>query len=118
MKYQIENKGSFWLVDFEPCSLEHAIIEEILQTVRQSAEQTGIYKLLFDARNIYPPPSDSERYQLGVSAARILGFAIKTAIIYQPEYINRLLENVAVNRGANLCALPSYQEGLTWLEVE
>jgi hypothetical protein len=75
---------------------------DLLLQIRRLADQHGKSRILVDALGVSAPMPDLERYVVGGLAAAILGASYRVAVIYARQYINKLLENVAVNRGARV----------------
>jgi hypothetical protein len=92
----------------------YAEINEILATIGKLLEENHLEKLLVDAVNI-TIPSEMEKFYIGELGASIFGSRVKAAVIANPQYINKFLENVAVNRGGNLYVTGSEQAALGWL---
>jgi hypothetical protein len=91
-----------------------AEIDEIIATIKRLSDENNRAKILLDTMNV-SGLSEMEKYFVGEQGAKILGHKLKSAIVSQPEKINRFMENVAVNRGARLRVFGSEQEALNWL---
>jgi len=87
--------------------------------VHEKCEQEKIFKVLFDATNVAGINVPAlEKYFLGVEVAQVLQYKIKLAVVWHKDFINRFFENVAVNRGGNVCVSDSTQKSLDWLFTE
>jgi hypothetical protein len=112
-----EIKGSYVIISpAEGYSLDG--YKKAIREVAALCKQHGIRKILADIRGIDVRIPVVERFQLGVEMARILGSGIQLAILApSPEYIDRMGENAAVNRGGRVFVTHSMDEALRWLEV-
>ena len=52
---------------------------------------------------------------VGKCIARRWNGSIKAAFLRQKEYMDGLVENTAVNRGANIAIFPELDQALEWL---
>jgi hypothetical protein len=92
----------------------YAEIEEIIATIKRLADENNRAKVLVDTMKI-SGLSEMEKYFAGEQGAKVLGHKIKTAVVSQPEKINKFMETVAVNRGARLRVFGTEPEALNWL---
>lgn len=90
---------------------------ELLRSIRDEATRLGLYKILVDGRGLAAPPSEMDRFQVGVAIAELFGQRFKIAIVYRPELINKFVEDVAVNRGADLLVVGDEVRAIEWLAV-
>src|SRR5215510_4469250 len=115
--FTCENRGSYLYVRINgPFSLK-----VILSAIQQAVDVCGhenLSKSLFDLRAIQESISTMDRYDMGVEVAKAIGSKIQVAAIAQSHLINRMAENVAVNRGANLKAFSDIEKAKEWLGVE
>jgi hypothetical protein len=65
-----------------------------------NAEQTGVFKCLFDLRQSEEGFTMLEKYDLGTYLANVFGSRFTVAVLIRPEHITGFLENVSINRGA------------------
>lgn len=110
------NKGEFLLVEVrEPFKFEEfrSMIHEV---AKQCAEQR-LNKVILDMREAEGDLSTIERYLLGTEISRVWKHTIQGAGIAKRETINFMMENVAVNRGANVKAYFKMKDALGWLGV-
>ena len=63
-------------------------------------------------------PNILDRYTIGVEVARICGATIQGAAIAKQSITNYMVENVAVNRGAKLKVVSTFEEAMKWLELK
>jgi hypothetical protein len=87
-----------------------ALVDAIAVQCRQSDHRC----VLVDAMEVDGEPSAIDRYAVGVRVAEMLRM-VKTAVVYPEQRINKLAENVAVNRGALLLVTGDRDEALRWL---
>jgi len=112
-----ENKGQYLLMKpSQAYNLEY--YKEAIREARNLCEQYGLIKIIADVRerNEHFPVID--RFELGVEMAQILGSKIQLVILAQPDVIDKLGENAAVNRGGRVFATDSLEKALKWLGVE
>jgi hypothetical protein len=89
-------------------------MDELMMTIKRLSEENKRMKILVVAFDV-PDVSDMEKFYIGETGANLFGFKIKMAMLRKPEHINKLTENVAVNRGANLYIDSNEQRALDWL---
>ena len=89
----------------------------IIREVAERCDRDGLQKVLIDFSHSNADPSITDRYVLGNEIARAWGFRIQGAGVARSEIINFVMENVAVNRGANVKAFTTRQEALQWLGI-
>ncbi len=96
-------------------SLEATI--ETLQTAFDLAAQNDVPAVLVDCRDVVgDPPRVMERYEMGAYAAeRSRGLRVAIVATEPMRDTQRLGENVAVNRGADLKGFGDLQEARAWL---
>jgi hypothetical protein len=108
--------GECLLVDVnEPYSLE--LYLGLIREVAERCDRDRLQKVLIDFSQSNADPSITDRYVLGSEIARAWGFRIQGAGVARSEIINHVMENVAVNRGANVKAFTTRQEALQWLGI-
>jgi hypothetical protein len=90
-------------------------VYELIDRIKAETGARDCPRVLLDMRAVPGMPSETERYKWGVRIADVIGWRVRLAIVAAPEAINKLAENTAVNRGANLIALSDEQEALRWL---
>jgi hypothetical protein len=83
-----------------------------LVDIASSAKRT---RILIDAFSIPPPKSEIDRFFLGQAFAAILRPPLRVALLYPAEFINKFMEDTAVNRGAFLFVSGDKDEALRWL---
>jgi hypothetical protein len=86
-----------------------------LETIRHEAERRGYSQVLVDAYGVAPARSALQKYEFGISIAeRWSGF--RAAFLRQAEYLDGMVENTAVNRGANIATFSNRDEAVQWLK--
>jgi hypothetical protein len=96
-------------------------LKYMLATIHEVAEhcrRENLNKVLVDLRTMQGNPNIFERYLLGIEIVRAWGQGIRAAIVVRAEITNRMTENTAVNRGAQIRVKTSTAEALQWLEIE
>ena len=88
---------------------------DLLLAILQIAQRSGKTKVLINAIAVSAPPSEMERYLVGELVAAIFPPKYKIAVVYRKEHINKLMENVAVNRGAYLTVVGDEESATQWL---
>ena len=78
----------------------------------------NLNKAIVDLRNMTGNPSILDRYKIGVEIANVWGPRIKVAVVAKAEAINKLGENTAVNRGANIMVTADFAHALEWLGIK
>ena len=86
-----------------------------MEALRDEANKRGHTRILVDVREMSPQKSDLTRYYTGEYIAKILPYPFRVAAIDSPEFINRFVENVAVNRGAFFAAFSQEKDAIEWL---
>jgi hypothetical protein len=85
-----------------------------LEDVEKEAYKYAAKNILFDLLDMNTT-SDSVRFYSGLKIAEVFKADYKVAAFIQKNKINKLAENVAVNRGANCKVFASKDEALDWL---
>lgn len=89
-------------------------IAEILTTIKRLAEENNRQRIFIEAIDIITP-SEMQKFHIGELGSGVLTSGIKVAVFSRREYVNKFMENVAVNRGAQLYVAGSKQAALSWL---
>lgn len=111
-----QNKGDYLLVEIrEAYSLD--LYRSVIHEVANRCTAEGLNKVLVDFSESDGNPSILDRYTLGSEIARAWKFKIQGAGVAREETINFMMENVAVNRGANVKAFKARKEALEWLGI-
>jgi hypothetical protein len=84
----------------------------VIQTMNQSEQRD---RVLIDLRGVEGERPDADRVWAGKQAALALRHGVKVAIVDHAERINKVAENTAVARGAQLFVAPTEQEAVAWL---
>jgi hypothetical protein len=88
---------------------------EAIQRIRDQADQSGHKRLLVDWRNVGPPDSEFERFQVGETVAVLLRPPFRVAAVCDKKVINKFAENTAVNRGAIFLVCDQFDEAMQFL---
>lgn len=110
------NRGEYLLVEVSE-SYKLDLYLSIIHEVADRCRREGVYKVLIDFSQAMGDPSIVDRYTLGNEIARVWKYKIQGAGIAQRDTINYVMENVAVNRGANVKAFTARQDALKWLDI-
>ena len=111
------NRGGYLLVEVsEPYTLD--LYRSIIHEVANRSEQDGLHKVLIDFSGVIGEPSIMDRYTLGIEIAQSWKNTIQGAGVARQESINFVMENVAVNRGANVKAFRQRKAALIWLGMD
>ena len=93
-----------------------ADIFALIARVREEADAAGLDVALVDLLDVPGPIPQMERFFAGKRVAEVLKHRIRLAVVVRAEYINKLGENTAVNRGARMAVLSSEEHALAWLD--
>ena len=108
--------GEYLLVEIsEPYTLD--LYLGVIHEVAALCDQDKLRKALIDFSQSDADPSITDRYVLGSEIARAWSYKIQGAGVARGEIINYVMENVAVNRGANVKAFTTRHEALNWLGI-
>ena len=89
------------------------------QKVAEVCEREKIHNVLINALNVSGTNLPTmDRYFLGESIALLLGPKIKLAVIWPNQHINKFVETVAVNRGAQILVVGDIETAKQWLLKE
>jgi len=111
------NKENYLLVEVSGVySLKFFI--ELIHEVTEHGKKENFNKMLVDIRNVDGNPSALDRYQIGLEISKRWGKNIQVASLAKESSINFLVENVAVNRGANFQVFTEVEPALEWLGVQ
>jgi|SRR4026207_184307 hypothetical protein len=112
-----QNKGTYLFVEpSEPYSLH--LILTMVQEIADHCQKEDLHKVLVDLTQMEGNPNILDRYTIGVEVARICGATIQGAAIAKQSITNYMVENVAVNRGAKLKVVSTFEEAMKWLELK
>ena len=110
------NRVEYLLVEInESYSLDRYL--SIIREIANICNSAGLKKVLIDFSQVDANPSIMDRYTLGSEIARVWKFKIQGAGIGRRETINFMIENVAVNRGANVKGFTAKADALKWLGI-
>ena len=96
-------------------AMVHPDVRQALLAILEKVKQTGHTRILIDGMGFTPPRADIDRFLIGESIAELLGQPLKVAVFGHAEYINKLAENTAVNRGASFYVSGDEADALRWL---
>lgn len=94
--------------DFEEAQAE-------MEAMRAVADKRGQRRILVDVRDMSPQTSYASRFSTGEYIARLFPEPFRVAVIDSPEFVDGIVENVAVNRGACFAAFSEEKAALEWL---
>lgn len=96
---------------------ETKLLNKAADELAQYAKESGDKYILIDSRGMSAPSSEFSKYQIGEHLAKVWGAPISlyVCILYREKHISKLLENSAVNKGANIVVLSDYDQALDWL---
>lgn len=100
----------------EPYTLD--LYLSVIREVANRCNSHGLRKVLVDFTRVNGDPSVMDRYTLGIEIARSWKHTIQGAGVARAESINLVMENVAVNRGANVKAFSQRKDALKWLGID
>ncbi len=113
-EFAFEERGSYLFVrawgPSDPESVRKGLI-----IIRDKAMETGLTRVLVDARGVDGPLREFDRFLIGEAVAELLRARFKVAFLYRAENINKFAENTAVNRGANVLIVADEAQALDWL---
>ena len=89
----------------------------VIHEVAERCDKDKLRKTLIDFSQSDADPSITDRYVLGREIARAWSYKIQGAGVARNETINYVMENVAVNRGANVKAFTTRKDALEWLGI-
>lgn len=89
--------------------------ETAFKTIQEEADKRGVRLLLFDGRKLPQSPGDMTRFYSGEFLAKCLPIPYRVAIWRHPEQVDRLMETVALNRGARVQVFSDEEEAVRWL---
>jgi hypothetical protein len=87
----------------------------VATSILREAVKSGDTRVLIDAYGVSAPKSDIDRFDAGATIAELFRGRIKLAILYPPAIINKLAEDTAVNRGADVLVVADERVALEWL---
>jgi hypothetical protein len=88
---------------------------EIFLRLKAAADAKGLAAILVVATGLALPQSQIDRYSAGTLAAEVLGADQRLAIVFSAGAADKLMEDVAVNRGAQVFVAGSEKDALDWL---
>jgi hypothetical protein len=88
-------------------------IEVQIPTLIDEAQTAKRTRILIDAMDIAPPKTEVDRFLVGQAFAALAPYRV--AVVYPRQWINKLTENTAVNRGLTFLVSGDKEEALRWL---
>ena len=88
---------------------------ELIDALHTEAEERGVARILCDSQRVSGNILASEEFRLGVSIADVWKSSLKVAFVPPPGMFTTLLENAAVNRGANVFVCSDLNTAMDWL---
>lgn len=110
------NKGNYLLVEVSGIYSQKFFIE-LVREIAKHGKNENFDKVLVDIRNVEGDPSIFDRYQIGLEISRTWGKNIQVAAVAREDVISLMIENVAVNRGANFQVFTKVESALEWLNL-
>ena len=86
-----------------------------LGRIRDTAAANQLTRILIDCAGLSPPRTETDRFYTGEAIARVLKYPYRSVAILPATMINKLAENVAVNRGARFFVTHDEEAALQWL---
>lgn len=83
--------------------------------IKSEADKNDRSRVLIDCRSLSGGMSEGERFEGGVMIANIFGPKLRAALMLPPDFITKLGELAAVNRGAQFLVTSDEAEALQWL---
>ena len=77
--------------------------------------ETGLVRAFIDIRDVFPPRSDFDRFDVGTYAAQLFGHRVRVAMLSNRPHDDVLIENAAVNRGGIMRVFENTEEAHAWL---
>jgi hypothetical protein len=93
---------------------EPAAAEAMINAIVEQCRRTGLRRVLLDAAKLEGSPSNLERYRIGIHIAERMR-AVRMAVVDGGGAIDKFVEDVAVNRGAQLLATSDREQAVLWL---
>ena len=90
-------------------------VTRMLEGVREKTLALNQSRVLLDWRGVSKPEKNYYRIRGGVEVAEIVPRHVRLAVVYHQALINKLAENVAVNRGAGFRVCGDWDEAMGWL---
>jgi hypothetical protein len=90
-------------------------IIEILQNIKKQCAVNSIHSVLFDFSRVDGLIPFTDKYKIGEFVADNFSGKIRMAVVDKTENIDKLGENVAVNRGGRVSVFSNTDVALEWL---
>jgi len=87
----------------------------VLDEIREQAVQSGHTSILADVTGTTGAFSSFDRYELGSKLVELFHGRYKIVTVELAKRINKMVENVAVNRGVNYFITDNREAALGWL---
>ncbi len=116
MKYQAETiVESDYLRVVASGEYQFSDLPQFVNFIKAEANRNDRSRVLIDCRNLAGGMSEGERFEGGVMIANVFGPKLRAALMLPPDFITKLGELAAVNRGAQFFVTSSEDEALNWL---
>jgi hypothetical protein len=92
-----------------------AIIKESIEGIKEAANQSGLFKILIDARNQPPVLTTLQRFEIGEYMSKAWSSKYKVAALGPNKIPSTFTETVAVNRGVLFKFFSDEILALNWL---
>ncbi|MDB5103457.1 MAG: hypothetical protein JWP91_1146 [Fibrobacteres bacterium] len=109
-----EERGEYVLFTFAG-RYDYGDFRTLIQILKDECVRRGVSRAMFDITRVEGEMPNLERHGLGLLFAEVWGGQMKVAILAPRERINRLFENTAVNRYAQVNVGSDPSSLLSWL---
>jgi hypothetical protein len=92
-----------------------AALSNLIDEVYKECQKNDLKRILIDLSGAKGELRGFGRFEIGKKVSRVFNIQYKILAIEKEERINKLAENTAVNRGANLLVTSDRKKGLDWL---
>lgn len=113
---RIVDQGEYLLVEFSG-AFSVAAGKHCIDAMTDASSEQHRPKVLFDCRKISGDMPIIDRFEVAAYAAKTRKVIAKLAMLNRPDVIlpDNFVENVAVNRGANVKVFTDFESALGWL---
>lgn len=92
-----------------------AALSNLIDEVYKECQKNNLKRILIDLSGAKGELKGFGRFEVGKKVSQVFNYLYKIVAIEKEERINKLAENTAVNRGANLLVTSDREKGLDWL---
>ena len=90
-------------------------LSALIDEVYKQCQRNDFKRILIDLSGAKGELRETGRFEVGKKVSQVFNYLYKILAIEKEERINKLAENTAVNRGANLLVTSDRKKGLDWL---